>query len=102
MNTSQALIAEIEATAASLGIAPSTVGERAGQGGRFYARLCAGRRVWPETAAAVRERLAQMNVPSESAPVPGAGASKVSRPRKRVTADPVPQEASAEKVGGAA
>lgn len=56
----QQLKAEIEATAEALGIAPSTVGERAGQGGRFYARLCDGKRVWPETAHAVRSRLAAM------------------------------------------
>lgn len=101
MNTSQALKAEIEATAASLGVAPSTVGERAGQGGRFYARLCAGKRVWPETAAAVRARLAQMNAPTDSAPVSGAGASKVS-PSVKPDKSPAAQDASAEKVDGGA
>jgi hypothetical protein len=60
MDTTQQLRAEIEATAAKLGIQPSTVGERAGQGGRFYKRLCEGRRVWPETAEAVRRKLASM------------------------------------------
>lgn len=59
-NIASELKAEIEATAARLGIAPSTVGERAGQGGRFYQRLCEGKRVWPETAASVREKLAFM------------------------------------------
>ena len=62
--TTQQLRAEIEATASELGIAPSTVGERAGQGGRFYARLCDGARVWPETAAAVMGKLQQMRTPS--------------------------------------
>ena len=67
MNTTQQLKAEIEAAAQALGIAPSTVGERAGQGGRFYRRLCDGKRVWPETAQAVRERLHSMLSPSADA-----------------------------------
>jgi hypothetical protein len=54
------LCVEIEAAAARLGIAPSTVGERAGQGGKFYARLKEGRRVWPDTAERVRERINSM------------------------------------------
>ena len=60
MNEAQALLAEIEAVAAELSIAPSTVGERAGQGGRFYSRLKAGKRVWPDTAERVRAKLAQI------------------------------------------
>ena len=52
------LIAEIEAAALSLGLQPSTVGERAGQGGRLYARLKDGKRVWPQTAAKVRDWIA--------------------------------------------
>ena len=56
----QTLRAEIEAVASRLNIAPSTVGERAGQGGKFYDRLCAGKRVWPETVAKVRSRLAEL------------------------------------------
>lgn len=60
MSSTTQLKLEIEQTAQKLGIAPSTVGERAGQGGRFYARLCEGKRVWPETAAAVRSKLDQM------------------------------------------
>jgi len=40
----------IETHAAARGIAPSTLCERAGQGGRFYARIKAGGRYWPETA----------------------------------------------------
>lgn len=54
MTEAQTLIREIETAALDLGIAPSTVGERAGQGGHFYLRLKAGCRVWPETAAKVR------------------------------------------------
>lgn len=57
MTIADELRAEIEATAKILGKAPSTIGERAGQGGKFYARLCAGCRVWPETAETVRARL---------------------------------------------
>lgn len=60
MNTTEHLKTEIEAAADALGIAPSTVGQRAGQGGKFYDRLCAGKRVWPETAESVRERIAEM------------------------------------------
>lgn len=56
----QALAAEIEAAAAALGISVSTVSERAGQGGMFYARIKAGKRVWPETIAKVRGKLAEM------------------------------------------
>lgn len=65
---------EIEAAASALGLAPSTVGERAGQGGKFYARLCEGKRVWPETAEAVRLKIQQMLSPSGDAPIAGAGA----------------------------
>lgn len=60
MSITEHLKNEIEATAAHLNIAPSTVGERAGQGGRFYQRLCDGKRVWPETAESVLHRLAAM------------------------------------------
>ena len=62
MSITEKLKSDIEAVAARLGIAPSTVGERAGQGGRFYKRLCDGRRVWPETAETVRSRLDAMVV----------------------------------------
>lgn len=55
------LIQKIEAKAAALGVAPSTIGERAGQGGKFYDRLKAGCRFWPETAAKVVARLEQMD-----------------------------------------
>lgn len=60
MNLTQILLAEMEAAAASLGIEPSTLGERAGQGGQFYARLKEGKRVWPETAQKVRDKIAEM------------------------------------------
>lgn len=53
------LVDLIESAAERIGIAPSTVGERAGQGGRFYARLKAGARCWPETDAAVRQWIAE-------------------------------------------
>ncbi|OOY15093.1 hypothetical protein [Thioclava sp. DLFJ4-1] len=61
----QQLASEIEAVAKMLGISPSTVGERAGQGGKFYERLTKGVkgkpvRVWPETAVKVRQRLVDM------------------------------------------
>ena len=54
------LLAAIEAAASEIGLAPSTVGERAGQGGRFYSRLKSGCRVWPETEQQVRERILAM------------------------------------------
>lgn len=57
MTLAQKLADEIEATAARVGMSPSTVGERAGQGGKFYDRLRAGKRVWPETAEKVRDKL---------------------------------------------
>lgn len=60
MNEAKELIKEIEETAKVLGISPSTVGERAGQGGRFYARLLEGKRVWPETARKVRANIIAM------------------------------------------
>lgn len=60
MTLSQTLIAEMEAAASRIGIEPSTLGERAGQGGRFYARLKEGKRVWPETAEKVRKTIADL------------------------------------------
>lgn len=54
---SQEMKAELEAAAALLGKAPSTIGREAGQGGRFYARMCAGKRCWPETADRVRAHI---------------------------------------------
>lgn len=68
MSISKDLKAEIEAAAKKLKIAPSTVGERAGQGGQFYKRLEAGKRVWPETAEAVRKSIHEMLSPSDSLP----------------------------------
>ena len=68
----QQLVSEIEAVADLLGISASTVGERAGQGGQFYARLKAGKRAWPETIQTVRHRLAAMqNEVSDNAPKSG-------------------------------
>jgi len=79
MDHTQQLRIEIEAAAKALGLAPSTVGERAGQGGKFYDRLCAGKRVWPETADAVRNRIQQMIGPSDNAPLPEADSVEGSR-----------------------
>lgn len=66
MIDAQTLRQEIEATAEALGLSPSTIGERAGQGGQFYRRLCDGKRVWPDTAATVLERLKQMRSPTSA------------------------------------
>ncbi|MDD9727203.1 hypothetical protein PVV74_17215 [Roseovarius sp. SK2] len=60
MSNVDQLKTRIEAAAGILGVAPSTVGERAGQGGQFYKRLCEGKRVWPETAKSVLARLDEM------------------------------------------
>lgn len=85
MDNQHDLASEIETAAASLGISPSTLGARAGQGGRFYVRLKDGKRVWPETAAKVRGWIAAQTgasgSPSEitsinaadTAPMTGAG-----------------------------
>lgn len=52
---------EIEDASERLGLAPSTICERAGQGGRFYARLKSGARCWPGTAAKVRAWIAEQS-----------------------------------------
>ena len=59
MDSTSSLITEIEQAALRLDLQPSTIGERAGQGGRFYARLKAGARIWPETAQKVRGWIAE-------------------------------------------
>ena len=56
----QQLKAEIEATAAELKLSPSTVGFRAGQGGKFYSRLAIGKSVRTGTYEEVMARLQQM------------------------------------------
>ena len=56
------LILEIETTAAELGIAPSTLTARVGQGGMFYDRLVSGKRAWPETIQRVRARMLELRV----------------------------------------
>ena len=60
MTDAEQLKSDIERCARLLGLAPSTVGERIGQGGRFYARLCEGKRVWPETAEKARNAMADL------------------------------------------
>ena len=60
MSEIEKLISELEGYAAEFGLSPATLGERVGQGGRFYARLKEGRRVWPETIEKVRDRMRQM------------------------------------------
>lgn len=54
------LLRDIEVAAHSLGITPSTLSRQVGQGGKFYDRIKAGRRVWPETATKVREKIADL------------------------------------------
>lgn len=66
MEHNQALISEIEQAASALKLAPSTVAERAGQGGRFYQRLKDGKRCWPDTAQKVRQWIAD-NTPQQGA-----------------------------------
>lgn len=71
-STSQQLVDEMERAAAALGLAPSTIGREAGQGGRFYARIKAGARVWPETRAKVMATIAQLERGQSTAPPTGA------------------------------
>ena len=66
LTDTQKLALEIEAVAEVHNIAPSTVGERAGQGGQFYSRIKAGKRAWPETIQAVRAKLANMALPADA------------------------------------
>ena len=54
------LRADIEAAAEQLGIKPSTLGEKAGQGGQFYKRLVEGKQVWPQTAENVRKSISAL------------------------------------------
>lgn len=65
---SQILADEIEAVAMRLKMSPSTVGERAGQGGKFYERLRSGRRVWPETIEKARRKLNALVAAKEADP----------------------------------
>ena len=60
MTINHDLIITMEQAAGALGISPSTVGERAGQGGQFYARLKAGKRVWPDTVSRVLAEIERM------------------------------------------
>lgn len=55
----QRLIASMRAYADQVGIAPSTLGRLAGNGGDFYARLTAGNRIWPETGRKVTDYMAE-------------------------------------------
>lgn len=51
------LLLEIEDGARALGISPRYLTKRLGQGGIFYDRLRAGKRIWPETYVDVKLRL---------------------------------------------
>jgi hypothetical protein len=62
----QRLISQMERYCTRCDIAPSTLGTRAGQSGKFYGRLVAGKRAFPETIAAVR-RYMKNNPPPRSA-----------------------------------
>ena len=44
----------------------STLGRMCGQGGQFYKRLSDGKRVWPETAKTVLDRLSQIQSKCEA------------------------------------
>lgn len=58
MTDAQTLLLEIEAAAKELNLSASTIGRLAGQGGGFVSRLEGGKRVWPETAKKVRDKIA--------------------------------------------
>ena len=53
------LIEEIESYASAAGLEPSTVCRYAGQGGGFWRRLIAGRRIYPETLEKIRTFMAE-------------------------------------------
>lgn len=59
MSEAHPLLQEMKSAAAELGIAVSTLGRIAGQGGKFHERLMSGKRVWPETEAKVRDAIAR-------------------------------------------
>ena len=66
MDTIATLISRFDEKAAQTGLSTSTLGRLVGQGGRFYARLIEGKRVWPETAESVLEKLDQIQSPSQA------------------------------------
>ncbi|WP_386681903.1 hypothetical protein [Loktanella sp. R86503] len=53
MANTHEIITKLEEAAVEFGVKPSTIGEKIGQGGQFYARLLNGKRCWPETYAKV-------------------------------------------------
>ena len=67
MDNSDNIRTYLEDASRRLGLKPSTVGRQAGQGGRFYRRLCVGKRVWPDTEAKVRANVQAMLAASGSA-----------------------------------
>ncbi len=62
MSNIENLKTAIERTSEATGLEPTTIGRMVGQGGHFYRRLCEGKRVWPETAESVLEKLEQIQV----------------------------------------
>lgn len=64
VSETQTVLNGIGAAAADLGIAASTLGRMAGQGGGVQVRLLAGNRVWPETAERMRDAIAQIKASS--------------------------------------
>lgn len=74
MNSTEHLKSEIERVSVETGLAPTTIGRMVGQGGHFYNRLCEGKRVWPETADSVLEKLEHIKSPSSDASTGGSQA----------------------------
>ncbi len=58
MTEQERIIAEIDTYCRFAKIAPSTLGMRAGYSGKFYERMCAGKRAWPETLDRIRRYMA--------------------------------------------
>lgn len=57
MSNTENLRLRMRSAAERLDVATSTLGRMVGQGGKFYERLEAGKRVWPETERKVVKRL---------------------------------------------
>tara|TARA_R110002049_G_scaffold60008_1_gene161849 strand:+ start:632 stop:853 length:222 start_codon:yes stop_codon:yes gene_type:complete len=72
MSNTKNLKAAIERTSEATGLEPTTIGRMVGQGGHFYRRLCDGKRVWPETAESVLQKLIQIETSCSEAAGEGA------------------------------
>lgn len=63
------LVREIDRYCAAVGLKPSTLSRKAIDDGKFYKRVRAGGRCWPETAARIRQYMADNPAPGQAAAV---------------------------------